>query len=162
MGAAVEADLDLLLLDRHVGRHVDEVAEDLAGLGVGVAAHASGEEAVEAAGDDQEGHVEVDLEADGGGERVHVEEAHGVGERVLDEHALGVAGDELRGRGASVVGQQDRRLVVAEVLDEELAEGAVRRRLDRLLVDARGPVLAGAARRVRRCARRSAAERRSP
>ena len=32
MGTAVKADADLAVLDEHVGRHVDEVAEDLAGL----------------------------------------------------------------------------------------------------------------------------------
>ena len=53
-------------LSSTVGRHVDQVAEDLAGLGVGVAAHATGEEPIEAAGDHEERHVEVDLEADGG------------------------------------------------------------------------------------------------
>ena len=45
--------------------HVDEVAEDQAGLGIVVAAHATCHETVETGGEDGERHVEVDLEADG-------------------------------------------------------------------------------------------------
>ena len=125
MGAAVEADGDVTVGDDDVGRHVDEVAEDLTGLGVVVAAHASSHEAIEAAGEHEQGHVEVDLEADGGGQCVDVEEADGIGESVLDEHAPGVADDELARGGVGVVGEQDGGLVVAEVADEELSEAAL-------------------------------------
>src|SRR5205085_7463593 len=65
MGTTVEADGDLFATDGNIGGHVDEVAEDLAGLGIGVAAHAVRHGAIEAAGEDEEGHVEVDFEADG-------------------------------------------------------------------------------------------------
>ena len=61
------------------------------------------------------------------GQRVDVEEAHRVGECILDEHAFGVAGDEVFDGTACVVGEQDGRLVVAEVGDEELAAGALKR-----------------------------------
>lgn len=47
MGAAMEPYLDFVLGDGDVGRHVDEIAEDLARLGVVVAAHAVSHEAVE-------------------------------------------------------------------------------------------------------------------
>ena len=100
-----------------------------------------GRAAVQATGDDQESHVEVDLQADGGGQRIDVEEAYGIGERVLDQHALGVAGDELRGGALPIVGEQDRRLLVPEVEDEELAELLARQR-DGLLVHPRRAVLA--------------------
>ena len=141
MGAAVEAHADLAVGDGDVGGHVDEVAEDLARLSVIVAAHAAGHQAIEAAGDDQQRHVEVDLEADRRGERVDVEEAHRVGERVLDQHALGIAGDDRLGGGLGVIGEQDGGLVVAEIGDEELAEVALVR-TSLLFVDARGAVLA--------------------
>lgn len=59
----MEADGDLAWSD-DVGGHVDDVAEDLAGLRVVVAAHASCHEAVEAAGKDEQRHVEADLQAD--------------------------------------------------------------------------------------------------
>ena len=62
----MEADGDLVVGDSDVGGHVDEVAEDLSGLCVVVSAHAFGHDAIEAAGEDEESHVEVDLEADGG------------------------------------------------------------------------------------------------
>jgi hypothetical protein len=50
-------------------------------------------------GDNEECHIKVDFEADGGGECVDLEEAHDIGERILDEHALGVTGDEVLGGG---------------------------------------------------------------
>ena len=62
--APVEAHGDFPFRDGDVGRHIDEVAEDLASLSIAVSAHAVGHQAVEAGGDDEEGHVEVDLEAD--------------------------------------------------------------------------------------------------
>ena len=56
-----------------------------------------------------------------------MEEADRIGERILDEHALGVAGDEVLGSRACVIGQQDGRLIVAEIGDEELAIDALKR-----------------------------------
>jgi hypothetical protein len=47
MCAAVEAYPDFVLGYGDVGRHVDEVAEDLARLGIVVAAHAAGHQAIE-------------------------------------------------------------------------------------------------------------------
>ncbi len=70
-----------------------------------------------------------------------MEEAYRVGQRVLDEHALGIAGDDGLGGGLGVVGEQDGGLVVAEIGDEELAEGALVR-TSLLFVDARGAMLA--------------------
>ena len=64
MRAAVEADLDLAFSDCDVGRDVDEIAEDLASLSVGIAAHGFGEDAIEPTGDDEKDHVEIDLESD--------------------------------------------------------------------------------------------------
>jgi hypothetical protein len=54
-----------------------------------------------------------------------VEEAYGIAKRILDEHALGVASDDVAGCGARIVGEQDRGFIVAEVFDEELAEGVL-------------------------------------
>src|SRR5438105_15665317 len=48
VGSSVEAQGDLALGDGDVGRHVDEVTEDLARLSVIVSAHAAGHEAIEA------------------------------------------------------------------------------------------------------------------
>jgi hypothetical protein len=56
----MESDSDLFVRDGHVCRHVDEVAEDLSGLGVIVPAHAIGHQAIEAAGKDQQSHIVVD------------------------------------------------------------------------------------------------------
>ena len=70
------------LVDTHVGGHVDEIAEDLAGLAIGVAAHVLRETAIKSAGDDQQRHVEVYLQTDRRGQRDHVEEAHRIGDSV--------------------------------------------------------------------------------
>jgi hypothetical protein len=55
-----------------------------------------------------------------------MEEAHRIGQRILDEHTLGIAGHQLPGGGAGIVGQQDRGLLMAQILDEELAVGGQR------------------------------------
>ena len=48
VGAAVEAHPNFGFGDGDASGHVDEVAEDLAGLGVIIAAHAAGHQAVQA------------------------------------------------------------------------------------------------------------------
>lgn len=125
VGAAMEAYANFLVGDGDVSGHVDEVTGDLARLGIIVAAHAAGHEAIESGSEDQERYVKVNLETIGGGERIDVEEAHGIRQVVLDEHALGVSDDELLGRRTSVVGDENGRLLVAQIADEELAEGSI-------------------------------------
>src|SRR5882672_10138484 len=63
MGAAMESHRDFVLGDGDVGRHVDEIAEDLARLGIVVAAHAAGHEAIEPRCENEQRHVEVDFES---------------------------------------------------------------------------------------------------
>ena len=60
MGASMEVHAHLAGRDSDLSGHVDEVAEDLSGLRVGIAAHALREEPVEPAREDQQCHVEVD------------------------------------------------------------------------------------------------------
>lgn len=64
VGASVEPHLDLALGDGDVGRHIDQIAEYLAGLSVIVSAHATRHETIEARSDDEECYVKIDLEAD--------------------------------------------------------------------------------------------------
>ncbi len=59
MGPPVKLYNDLGGGHRDRGRHIDEIPEDLARLGVRVAPHGPRQEPVEATGDDEEGHVEV-------------------------------------------------------------------------------------------------------
>ena len=63
----MEVHVDLAPGNRDVGWGVDEIAEDVACLSVRVTTHALGQQTVEAAGDDQQGHIEIDLETDGRG-----------------------------------------------------------------------------------------------
>ena len=55
---------DLVLGDGDIGRHVNQVAEDLAGLSIIIAAHAARHQSIKPAGEDQQRHVEIDFEAD--------------------------------------------------------------------------------------------------
>jgi len=64
MGTAMESHRDFVLGDGDFGRHVDEIAENLARLGIVVAAHAAGHEAIEPRCENEQRHVEVDLESD--------------------------------------------------------------------------------------------------
>jgi hypothetical protein len=99
--------------DGGIGWGVDQIAEDLAGLRIGIPAHPLGHESIQTTGDDEQVHVEVDFEPDCRGEGIHVEEADGVGEGVFDEHPLSVASDELGGGSAPVVSEEKGWLVVA-------------------------------------------------
>ena len=67
------------------------------GVGGGglVSVQVAGEEAVEVAGDDGQGGVEVDVERDAAGERVEVEPGDVGVELVFDLHAFGVAGEQV-------------------------------------------------------------------
>src|SRR5690348_10908622 len=111
----MKAHSDLAFVDVDSGWHVDEIPEDHSSLRIGVTSHFASQQAIQAAGDNKERHVEIDLQADGGGKRIDVKEAHSIRERVLDQHALSVAGDELRRGAVTVVGEQDGRLVVSEI-----------------------------------------------
>jgi len=122
MRTPMKTDLDLLVRDFHVGRNVDQIPEHVPRLGVGIAPHPQGQAAVKAGGDDEKGQVEVHLQADGGRQRVEMEEAVGIGQGVLDQHPLDVAGDQTFDRRAMLIGQQDGRFVVSEILDQNLAE----------------------------------------
>ena len=82
-----------------VAGHVEEVGVELARLGVAVAAHGACEAAVERAGKDEKSHVEVDFEADGGGQGVRVEEADAGGRALVDEEGAQRLVLALRRRG---------------------------------------------------------------
>jgi len=96
VGALLELNVHLGVADGDLGRGVDEVAEQVGGLGVFVAiADARTEEPIKAGSHQRELQVAVDLHRHGRGQRIHMEELDAVGDAVLDDHALGVAGDEL-------------------------------------------------------------------
>ena len=125
MGAAAEAHLDAVEPDLDARAGLRELAEQRAGAGRGVvAAEVAGQQAVEGAGHQRELEVGVNFQRNLGGERVHVEEVDGVGDRVLDEHAAGVAVEQGGERFGGAVGEQQNGLVVAEVEDGDLADGA--------------------------------------
>ena len=62
MGAAVEADGDLGFGDGDIGGHIDQIAEDLPGLGVAVAPHSAPDKAVKPGSKNEERHIEINLE----------------------------------------------------------------------------------------------------
>jgi hypothetical protein len=65
VGSPVESNCDFAICDNDLRRHIDEIAEDLAGLSIVVTTHSTGHDAIEAARQNQESHVEIHLEADG-------------------------------------------------------------------------------------------------
>src|SRR5207244_5374967 len=60
VGTTVEAHPDLTFGDGDIGRHIDEIAEDLARLSIIVSAHAAGHATIQDLGDAEERHIEVD------------------------------------------------------------------------------------------------------
>jgi len=122
--SAGEGDGDALVVcgNRHAGGAIKEPTGDLARLGTLVAAQGLRKLAVDAACDDGEQHVEVDVERDRRREGVEVEETDGIGETVLDQHSPRVARDDRLERRRGVVGEQDGRLIVSEIANEELTQ----------------------------------------
>src|SRR6266446_8827221 len=82
-----------------------------------------GKESVETAGHQGEQEIAIDLHGNGGGESIHVEEIDAVGDAVFDDHALGVALNQLGSGAAQLVGQQEGGLLMAEIGNDDLAEG---------------------------------------
>jgi hypothetical protein len=65
VGAAVETDFHLVVRHRDGGGEGNQIAKNLPRLRVGLAAHPLRQQAVESAGQNQQRHVEIDLESDG-------------------------------------------------------------------------------------------------
>ena len=102
------------------------------------------QEPVETAGHQRQLKVAVDLHGHRGGQGVHVEEVDAVGDVVLDEHPLGITPNEFGGRPGPLVGQQQRRLLVAQVEDRQLPQGTfVAGERDFAVQDSRGFVKSG-------------------
>ena len=64
MGTAVESHSDFVICDSDIGWHIDQIAEDLACLGIIISTHAASHQPIKTRGYHEECHVEVDLEAD--------------------------------------------------------------------------------------------------
>jgi hypothetical protein len=123
VGALLEAHLNIPLGDHHMGDRIDEVTEDVLGLGGGTAViDLLAEEAIQAAGHQGQLQIAIDFHGDRRGQRVDVEEIHAISDAVLDEHALRVAADELNRGAAQLVGHHDGRFLVAQVGDGDLAD----------------------------------------
>ena len=61
--------------------------------------------------------VAVHFHGDGGGEGVHMKELDAVLDGVLDDHAAGIAFDEFGRRTCQLIGDQERGLLVPQILD---------------------------------------------
>ena len=142
VGAAPEADGDVSLVDGDLGRRMDELPEEGSGrLLLVPVCDGLREHAVEGCRHDGELEVDIDLEGDGGRECIHVEHVDGLGDGVLDDHAPGIAVDQSGRRFLFLVGDQQGRLLMAEVGDRDLAHGArIAGKGDGALEDARVPV----------------------
>ena len=138
-GVFLETHDDRLLVDGHDGGGIDEVAEQVLRFCRLVAvADAIRQHAVEAARHDRQLNVAVDFECDGTRQGIHVKKIDAVLDAVFDEHALGVAADELHGRTFELIGDQQRRILVTEIGDDELTQRAVIvRQVNDLIQDSR-------------------------
>ena len=111
----------LLDLDRR--GDVQQVAEDRLGLGLVVLPpDPVRHQAIQRAGHHRDLQVEIDLQAHHRRQGIEVEELDRLGDPVLDQHPLRVAGHQRRALALEVIRQQDRRLLVAQVDDRDLAQ----------------------------------------
>ena len=145
MGAFLESDLDVVLADLDLSRGVDEITEQVSGLGAFVSVRDTvAEQAVQAAGHEGELQITVHLHRHRRGQGVHMEEVDTVGNAVLDDHALGVAPDQGGRCSAHLVGNQNGGLFVSEIGDGELSQRAlVMVEFDGLVEDSGGAIGAG-------------------
>ena len=145
MGAFLKTHGDVALIDEDIGGGVDEVAEDVLKFGGGVAvADSFPEEPIEAAGHHGQLQIATDLHGNGRGQCVHVEEVDAVGDAVLDQHALRVPSDEMDDGTTQLVGQHNGGLFVAQLGNDNLADGGcVVSEGDGLVQDARRAIGAG-------------------
>ena len=84
-----------------------------------------GEKAVEAAGPQRELEIAIDLHGDRRGEGVHVEEVDTIGDSVFNEPTLSVTLNPLPGGARELFGEQEGRLFVAEIRDDQWADGTL-------------------------------------
>src|SRR5271157_1804452 len=126
MSTLLIAHHDLRLSDLHLGRGIHEVLKQMPRLGVLVAlADAIGQQAVQATGHQRQLQVAVDLHRHGRAQRVHVKEVDPIRDAVLDDHPQGVPPEQLGRRLCQLVGQQDRRLLMAQIVGDHLTQGTV-------------------------------------
>ena len=79
------------------------------------------QESIEATGHQRQLQITIDLHRHSRGQGIHVKEINPIGNPVLDDHALGIALDQLRRRRTELISDQDRRLLMAQVLDRHLS-----------------------------------------
>ena len=125
MGTLLIPHDDLRLGERHLGRGIHEVLEQMSRLGMFVApADPPGQQAVQAAGHQGQLQVAIDLHRHRRAQRVHVKEVDPIRDAVLDDHPLGVPLDQAGRRPGQLVGQEDRRLLMTQIGDGHLTHRA--------------------------------------
>ena len=107
------------------GKCVEKPAEDLLGLRPLVPHQAQSQLAVQRIADQRQHDVEVYLEGDRGRQSVEVKEVDVLGDAVLDDHPSCVALDQVARFDLRVVGEQQRRFLVAQATCRDLTKGSV-------------------------------------
>jgi hypothetical protein len=64
MCTPVKFDIDAIVFNLDIGRHINQVSKYLARLSVRIPSHSFGQEPIESPGDNQERHVKVHLKSD--------------------------------------------------------------------------------------------------
>ena len=126
MSTLLIAHHDLRLGDPHVGSRIHEISKQMPGLGVLVAlANATCQQAVQATGHQRQLQVAVDFHRHGRAQCVHVKEVDPIRDAVLDDHPLGVPPEQFGRWLCQLVGQQDCRLLMAQISSDHLTQRTV-------------------------------------
>ena len=92
MSPFLKANEDVFSLDEQGGTGIDEVSEDMSGLGFWISiAQFRPEQAVEAAGHEGELEIQIDLHRHRGRQGVHVKKINSIGKVIFNNHPLGIA-----------------------------------------------------------------------
>jgi hypothetical protein len=118
VGAFLETHCDVPFGGHHVRDRIDEVAEDVLGLGGRVAiADPLAKQSIQAAGHERQLKIATDLHR------------HAVGDAVFDEHALRVSSDEVHGHATQLVGQYEGGFFVPRIGHDDLPLAAAAHRV---------------------------------
>src|SRR3990172_10223205 len=122
MSTLLELNHDLRLQNADLGGGLNKIPKKVARGGTLVSiANLRSQESIEATGHQSQLQITIDLHRHSRRQSIHVKEINPIGNPVLDDHTLGIALDQLRRRRTELIGDQDRRLLMAQVLDRHLS-----------------------------------------
>jgi len=122
VGFSGENDGDFLAVEAYFPFAFDEVAVELGCIAAFKSPKLPGQHAVEGIGDHGHDDIKMDLDQDGGRERIEVEELYRLGDDVFDSPSARVVSHQRFQRGREVIGDKEGGLFVAVCADDHLAQ----------------------------------------